>query len=104
MSVSTGNSLWLAQLGEAYGLNGDMVRARDILRQVKALSRTTFVSPYQYTYVYTGLGEHDRALDFLERAVAERGGPAYSIKGSFLLRPLREHPRFQKLLRDMGLA
>jgi serine/threonine-protein kinase len=35
VSVSAGNSLWLAQLGEAYGLNGDMIKARDILRQSK---------------------------------------------------------------------
>ena len=104
VSVSADNSLWLAQLGEAYGLNGDMLKARDILRKIKALSRTTFVSPYQYVYVYTGLGEHDRALDFLERAVSERGGPAYAIKGSFLLKPLREHPRFQKLLAEIGLG
>ena len=55
-------------------------------------------------YVYTGLGELDRAMDFLERAVAERSGPAYAIKGSFLFKPLREHPRFQELLREMKLV
>ena len=104
VSVSPGNSLWLAQLGEAYGLNGDMVKARDVLRQVKALSRTIYISPYQYVYVYTGLGELDRAMDFLERAVAERGGPAYAIKGSFLLKPLKEHPRFHALVRGMKLV
>lgn len=71
---------------------------------MKDLSRTVYVSPYQYVYLYTGLGELDRAMDFLERAVAERGGPAYAIKGSFLLKPLREHPRFQALLREMKLV
>jgi hypothetical protein len=55
-------------------------------------------------YVYTGLGEYDRAMDFLEQAVAERGGPAYAIKGSFLLKPLKEHPRFQALLKGMQLV
>ena len=104
VAVAPDSTLWLSQLAEAYGLNGEKGKARDILRQVKELSRTTYVSPYQYVYVYTGLGEYDRALDFLERAVAERGGPAYAIKGSFLLKPLREHPRFQALLRSMGLA
>ena len=104
VAVAPDSTLWLSQLAEAYGLNGEKGKARDILRQVKELSRTTYVSPYQYVYVYTGLGEYDRALDFLERAVAERGGPAYAIKGSFLLKPLREHPRFQALLRQMHLA
>ena len=104
VSVSPGNSLWLAQLGEGYGLAGDLTKARDVLRQIKELARTEYVSPYQFVYVYTGLGEIDRALDLLERAVAERSGPAYAIKGSFLLKPLRYQPRFQALLRQMKLA
>jgi len=43
------------------------------------------------------------AMDFLERAVAERTGPAYSIKGSFLLSALHTQPRFRALLRKMNL-
>ncbi|MBW8770238.1 MAG: protein kinase [Gemmatimonadetes bacterium] len=104
VSASPGNSLWLAQLGEGYGLAGDHTKARDVLRQIKELSRREYVSPYQLVYVHVGLGEFDRALDLLERAVAERSGPAYAIKGSFLLKPLRFQPRFQALLREMRLA
>jgi hypothetical protein len=62
------------------------------------------VSPYHFAYVYTGLGDTDTAMDWLERAVAERTGPAYSIKGSFLFGPLHGHPRFRALLRQMKLA
>jgi hypothetical protein len=36
--------------------------------------------------------------------VIEHAGAAYGIKGSFLLEPLRPHPRFQALLRRMNLA
>jgi serine/threonine-protein kinase len=104
VSASPGNSLWLAQLGEGYGLAGDLGKARDVLRQIKELARREYVSPYQFVYVHIGLGELDRALDLLERAVSERSGPAYAIKGSFLLKPLRFHPRFQALLREMRLA
>jgi hypothetical protein len=50
------------------------------------------------------LGDVDRAMDSLERAVAERTGLAYGIKGSFLLAPLHAHPRFPALLREMKLA
>jgi hypothetical protein len=67
-------------------------------------AQSTYVSPYHFAYVYTGLDEADRAMDCLERAVAERTGPAYGIKGSFLLTPLRAHPRFRALLRQMNLA
>jgi serine/threonine-protein kinase len=55
-------------------------------------------------YVHTGLGEYDRAMDWLERAYAERAGAVFGIKGSFLFTQLRSHPRFQALLRKMNLA
>jgi TolB-like protein len=96
--------MWLAQLGEAHGLAGNEARAREILHQLEQRARDTYVPPYYFAYVHTGLGEADRAMDHLERAVALRAGPAYSIKGSFLLAPLRDHPRFQALLRTMKLV
>jgi TolB-like protein len=96
--------MWLAQLGEAYGLAGNTARAREILHDVERRARDVYVPPYHFAYLHTGLGDADRALDYLERAVAERAGPAYSIKGSFLFAPLRGHPRFQALLRTMKLV
>jgi tetratricopeptide (TPR) repeat protein len=98
------NLMWLAQLGEAYGLAGKEKRARAVLRQLEEESRSQYVSPYYFAYVYVGLGDADRALDLLERAVEQRTGPAYSIKGSFLLAPVRAHPRFRSLLERMGLS
>jgi tetratricopeptide (TPR) repeat protein len=95
--------MWLGQLGEANAMAGNTAKARAILRELEKRGRGTFVSPYHIAYVYTGLGEFDRAMDLLERAVAERTGPAYSIKGSFLLAPLQAHPRFHALLRQMKL-
>ncbi|HEX6645042.1 MAG TPA: BTAD domain-containing putative transcriptional regulator [Gemmatimonadales bacterium] len=96
--------LWLAQLGEMLAMTGRAGEARGILRELEERSEREFISPYLFAYVYTGLGDHDRALDYLERAVAERTGPTYSIKGSFLFVPLRTHPRFQALMRTMNLA
>ncbi len=103
VSLSRGHTLWLGQLGAAYARTGRKVKARAILRDLEKRARSTYVSPYHFAYVFTGLGEYDKAMDFLERAVAERTGPAYSIKGSFLLTALHTHPRFRALLRGMNL-
>ena len=103
VSLSPGNTMWLGQLGQAYAMAGNAAKGREILRQLEERTRTGFVSPYHFVYVYTGLGEFDRAMDLLERAVAERTGPAYGIKGSFLLTRLQPHPRFRALLRSMNL-
>ena len=63
-----------------------------------------YVSPYHMAYVHTGLGDYDRAMDWLERACEERAGGVFGVKGSFLFAPLRGQPRFQALLRKMNLA
>jgi serine/threonine-protein kinase len=103
VAMSPGTSAWLAQLGQAYAEVGRPEQARDVLRQLSELSATTYVSPYHIAYVHTGLGEHDRAMDWLEKAHAERAGAVYGIKGSFLFAPLRSHPRFVALLAQMNL-
>ena len=63
-----------------------------------------YVSPYHMAYIYTGLGDHERAMDYLERALEDRAGSVYGIKGSFLFAPLRSNPRYVALLRRMNLA
>jgi serine/threonine protein kinase/tetratricopeptide (TPR) repeat protein len=95
---------WLAQLGQAYALAGRGGEARDILRQLEERGRVGYISPYHLVFVHTGLGEHDRAVELLERAFAERAGAIYGIKGSFLFAPLRAHPGFAALLNKMNLA
>jgi hypothetical protein len=95
--------MFLAQLGQAYGRVGRSAEARDVLRRLEELSRQRYVSPYHMAYVYAGLSEDERAMDWLERAYEERAGGVYGIKGSFLFSSLRGHPRFQALLGKMNL-
>src|SRR5439155_563506 len=38
VSLSPGDTLWLAQLGQAYGMVGDGARARNVLHQLEELS------------------------------------------------------------------
>jgi serine/threonine-protein kinase len=104
VSLSPESTLYLGQLGEAFGLAGRTDEAREVLRRVHELAGQRYVSPYHMAYVYTGLGEHDRAMDWLERAYEERAGAVFGIKGSFLFASLRSRPRFQALLRKMNLA
>jgi len=104
VSLSPESTLYLAQLGQAFAMVGRTEQAREVLRQLDGLSHQRYVSPYHLAYVYTGLGEHDRAMDWLERACEERAGGVFGMKGSFLFIPLRSHPRFKALLRKMNLA
>jgi len=95
---------WTAQLGQAYARVGRPQDARAIQSRLADLASRQYVSPYLHAYVHVGLGELDRAMDWLERAYAERTGSLYGIKTSFLLAPLRSEPRFQALLKKLNLA
>jgi serine/threonine-protein kinase len=98
------STLFRAQFGMAYGQSGQTAKAREILHGLEEKSRREYVSPYHLAYLYTGLGDHELALDMLERARAEHAGGVYGVKGSFLFTPLHPNPRFQALLRTMNLA
>ena len=103
VAVDSSSAMWLAQLAQALAMVGQTERAREILGRLEDPAAPAPASSYYLAYVYTGLGEHDRAMDHLERAVASSARPIYGIKGSFLLAPLREHPRFADLLKRLGM-
>jgi serine/threonine protein kinase/tetratricopeptide (TPR) repeat protein len=103
-ALTPGSTMFLSQLGQACALTGDIPRARAILQQLQERAQHDFVSPYHFAYVHTGLGEYDAAIEWLERAFQQRSGAIYGIKGSFLFKDLRNHPRFQALLGKMNLA
>ena len=104
VALKPGATLFLSQLGQAYARTGSIDKARQILAQLNDRAALEFVSPYHFAYVHAGLGEADAAIDWLERAFERRSGAIYGIKGSFLFRNLRDHPRFESLLRRMNLA
>jgi TolB-like protein/lipopolysaccharide biosynthesis regulator YciM len=98
------NTQFLAQLGQALAQVGRTEEAREILRKLEDLSSRQYVSPYHFAYACTGLGDHERAIEWLERAYEQRAGGVFGVKGSFLFAPLRGHPRFTALLKKMNLA
>jgi serine/threonine protein kinase/tetratricopeptide (TPR) repeat protein len=102
--LAPGSTMFLAQLGEGFAMAGRREEARRILHRLEAMAHERYVPPYHLAYVYTGLGELDRAMDCLEQAYDERGGGIYGVKGSFLFQGLRSHPRFRALLAKMRLA
>ena len=104
VTLSPRNTMYQAQLGQALAMTGGVAGARQVLEELEDLATRRYVSPYHLAYVYTGLGEHDRAMDYLEQAYEERGGAMYGIKGSFLFASLRTHPRFEALIRRFDLA
>jgi serine/threonine-protein kinase len=94
----------LGILGHAYGVAGRRSDALRVLERLQELSKTAYVSPFDRALVYTGLGDRDRAIDWLDRAVAERSAHIGEINCDPVFDPLRSDPRFAGLLRRIGLA
>jgi TolB-like protein/Tfp pilus assembly protein PilF len=101
----SGESLWFVpSLAWAYGLNGDAIRAREILAELSERSNREYVSPMGFALIHTGLGETDRALDFLEQAFEERNPNLISLHYYPFYDNLRAEPRFMALIERVGLA
>ena len=89
----------------AYGYAGirRVAEARKILRDLEQRSASSEISPYIVATIYAGLGERQKAFDYLERAYRERSIElSWSRKADPRLDPLRSDARFQSLLRRVG--
>jgi eukaryotic-like serine/threonine-protein kinase len=94
----------LGFLGLAYGLAGRKDEANKVLKELLDLQRRRYVSPPALANVYIGLGNHDQAFFWLEKAYQDRSNYMAWLKVYPLLDPLRSDPRFDDLLRRIGLA
>jgi adenylate cyclase len=105
LAVSPGNSYALSGLGHAYAVAGKRAEAQKVLDQLNELSKQRYVPAVSRVGIYVGLGEKDKAFEWLEKSYAERsqGLARNYLKVSPAYDPLRSDPRFQNLLRRMNL-
>ncbi len=95
--------LHLSNLGHAYARNGNRSEALKVLAELRALSKTRYVSPYAFALVYIGLQDKDKAFEWLQRAVTERSQVATTLKVDPVFDDLRGDARFVSLLRQVGI-
>ena len=92
-----------AGLAYAYARTGKRAEAEEILRGLLERSKTSYVSPYMIATIYAGLGNKDKAFEFLEKAYDERSTDlSYFLKADLRMDTLRSDPRFQDLLHRMN--
>jgi len=101
----SGDSRSAVALAHAYSAAGKKAEAEKILRDLERKAKHTAASPYTMATIYAGLGENDKAFEFLEKAYSEKSlDIPSSLKADFLLDSLRPDPRFQTILRRLGLT
>jgi serine/threonine-protein kinase len=90
-------------LGHTYALMGRRAEAQALLQELVQLSKTRYVSPAYIATIYIGLGEKDRAMEWLEKAYQARSATLAYLKVNPRYDSLRSHPRFTALLRKINL-
>lgn len=91
----------LGRLAWAYGRAGQRDTALVLLRRLEERARRDYVSPMEFVRAYLGLGDQERALDYLEAAYRGRLREMAWLNVLPYLAPLRDHPRFRALVARM---
>jgi serine/threonine-protein kinase len=94
----------VATLGYTYGRAGQRHEAQQMLDELQQLSQKRYVSPMLGALIAVGMGEHERALGWLEQCYADRAQMMSELKAEPAFDPLRGDPRFVALLRRVGLV
>ncbi len=93
----------LATLAWAHAVSGNRKAALQVLDNLLEHSRQGYFPPVLIGVVYTGLGDHQRALEWLRKGFDERDPSLGWLHLHPALDPLRSDPRFAELLRRMNL-
>lgn len=93
----------LPAYGYLLGVMGRREEAQSIIRQLEDMNNRIRNCAFQIAVVYTGIGEHQQALDWLERAWQSRQQHFPFAAVEHRLKGLHKYPRFHNLLGRAGL-
>jgi TolB-like protein/DNA-binding winged helix-turn-helix (wHTH) protein/lipoprotein NlpI len=99
--LSPGTPLMTAGLAAAYARSGNRPEALKLLASLSVQAQHEYVSPYYIAVVYAAMGESNQALDWLDKAYADRSNGMVFLKMDPDLDPLRGNPRFKAIQKKL---
>jgi serine/threonine protein kinase/tetratricopeptide (TPR) repeat protein len=103
VTLSGGSPLLRAALAQTLGTARRREEAILILDDLTKLAKQKYVPSYFFAGIHIGLGEDDRAIEFLEKSYEERSHWLVYLHIDPSMDSLRSNPRFQNLLQRVGL-
>ncbi|HEY0658126.1 MAG TPA: protein kinase, partial [Pyrinomonadaceae bacterium] len=97
------DSPMLAQAAFAYAKSGQRQKALEIIKRWKEGEKTKYVMNYWVAVVYAALGERDAAFAELEKSYQARDWFLQRLKTDPFMDNLRDDPRFNDLVKRIGL-
>jgi TolB-like protein/DNA-binding winged helix-turn-helix (wHTH) protein/Tfp pilus assembly protein PilF len=101
IQLSGGSPTCTANLARAYAALGQKAAAIEQLNNLKKTSASGDPHSAEIAMIYAALGNNDQAMTWLEKSYEERFNPGVLLRPGF--DPLRSDPRFQDLVRRIGL-
>jgi TolB-like protein/DNA-binding winged helix-turn-helix (wHTH) protein/Flp pilus assembly protein TadD len=102
IQLSEGSPTCTANLARAYAVSGRRDEAVQLLGELKKRSSPGYSNAPEIAVIYAALGDRDQAMTWLEQGYEERFNPGVLLRPGF--DPLRSDPRFQALVRRVGLT
>ena len=93
----------LSARGHFYAIVGETNKANEVLSQLEGFAKTRYVPSYLVSRIYLGLGDLDRAFELLGMALDERYGYLAYLEVEPMFDHIRADPRYQDLVRRVGL-
>jgi tetratricopeptide (TPR) repeat protein len=101
IELSGGNTTFESNLANAYAVSGRKEEAVKIVNDLESRQSQDSSTGASIALIYVGLGDNGRAMTWLTNAYQARFNPSILMRPVF--DPLRTDPRFQDLLRRIGL-
>jgi TolB-like protein/Flp pilus assembly protein TadD len=102
-AAASPDEMTLGFLGHAYALAGRRGEARRMLDRLIGTDPAGHACVKSIVGVLAGLGDFDRAFEWIDRGIAERDGGLLSSRVSPPFVPLFADPRFEAVMRRIGL-
>jgi len=93
----------LGDLGYVYAATGKRAEAIAVVKELEDKYARKEAAGLYVAAVYAGLGDKDKAFEWLEKDFQVRNGKLAEIRWIIPLDPLRDDPRFKDLLKRMNL-
>jgi hypothetical protein len=103
VSVSPDVNLVRALLAAVYAMAGERAAAESVLAELLERSKEVYVGPTMISWIYANMDDADAAFEWLGKACSGRDCTlAFGIRVPLYDR-ISSDPRFQELLRCLGL-
>jgi eukaryotic-like serine/threonine-protein kinase len=103
VKLSGGSPMMRAALAHTFGESGRTNEAVQTLDELTELAKHRYVAPHFFAGIHIGLGENDRAMEYLEKSYEEHCHWLIYLHIDPSVDGLRDNSRFQSLLRRVGL-